>query len=59
MVDTALVPLLLYPIFMPKSSTYRMHDLVSIVPYIRPKVFIDNQLSQIKYIYYIINVSKD
>jgi hypothetical protein len=36
-----------------------MHDPGSIVPYIRPKVFIDNQMSQIKYDYYINNVSKD
>jgi hypothetical protein len=37
-----------------------MHDTGSIVPYIRPKGFIDNQLSQIKYDYYYINsVSKD
>jgi hypothetical protein len=37
-----------------------MHDLGSIVPPIWPKVFTDNQMSQIKYIYYSINsVSKD
>jgi hypothetical protein len=37
-----------------------MHDLGSIVPHIRPKVFTDNQMSQIKYnYYYIISVSKD
>jgi hypothetical protein len=34
-----------YPIFMPKRSTHRMHDLGSIVPQIRPKVLIDNQMS--------------
>jgi hypothetical protein len=37
-----------------------MHDPGSIVPHIRPKVFTDNQMSQIKYDYYYINsVSKD
>jgi hypothetical protein len=35
-----------------------MHDPGSIVPHIRPKVFIDNQMARIKY-YYIRNVSKD
>jgi hypothetical protein len=48
-----------YPVFMPKSSTHLMHDPGSIVPYIRPKVFIDNHMSRIKYKYYISNVSKD
>jgi hypothetical protein len=36
-----------------------MHDSRSIVPHIRPKVFTDNQMSQIKYNYYINSVSKD
>jgi hypothetical protein len=36
-----------------------MHDLGSIVPHIWPKVFINNQISQIKYYYYISSVSKD
>jgi hypothetical protein len=37
-----------------------MHDPGSIVPHIRPKVFTDNKISQIKYDYYYINsVSKD
>jgi hypothetical protein len=37
-----------------------MHDLGSIVPHIRSKVFTDNQMSQIKYNYcYINSVSKD
>jgi hypothetical protein len=36
-----------------------MHDPGSIVPHIRPKVFIDNQMSRIKYNYYISSVSKD
>jgi hypothetical protein len=58
-VDMALIPLLSYPIFMPKPSTHRMHDLGSIVPHIRPKVFTYNQMSQIKYNYYINSVSKD
>jgi hypothetical protein len=48
-----------YPVFMPKPSTHRMHDPGSIVPHIRPKVFIDNQISRIQYNYYISNVSKD
>jgi hypothetical protein len=36
-----------------------MHDLGSIVPHIWPKVFTDNQMSRIKYNYYISSVSKD
>jgi hypothetical protein len=48
-----------YPFFIPKSSTHRTHDLGSIVPHIRLKVFTDNQMSRIKYNYYISNVSKD
>jgi hypothetical protein len=49
-----------YPVFTPKQSTHRMHDPGSIVPYIRSKVFTDNQISRIKYDYYYINsVSKD
>jgi hypothetical protein len=48
-----------YPIFMPKLGTHRMHDPGSIVPHIRSIVFTDNQLSRIKYNYYINNVSKD
>jgi hypothetical protein len=60
MVDMALVPLLSYLVFVPKPSTHRMHDPGSIVPHIRPKVFTDNQMSQIKYNYYYINsFSKD
>jgi hypothetical protein len=43
---------------MPKPSTQHMHDPGSIVPHIRPKVFIDIQMSRIKYNYYINNVSK-
>jgi hypothetical protein len=48
-------PLLSYSVFMPKPCTHRMHDPGSIVPHIRPKVFTDNQMSQIKYNYYYIN----
>jgi hypothetical protein len=48
-----------YPIFMSKPSTHHMHDPGSIVPHIRPKVLTDNQISRIKYNYYISNVSKD
>jgi hypothetical protein len=48
-----------YPVFMPKLSTHRMPDPGSIVPHIRPKVFTDNQMSRIKYYYYISRVSKD
>jgi hypothetical protein len=36
-----------------------MHDPGSVVPHIRPKVFTDNQMSLIKYNYYISSVSKD
>jgi hypothetical protein len=36
-----------------------MHDPGSIVPHIRPKVFTNNQMSRIKYNYYINSVSKD
>jgi hypothetical protein len=35
-----------------------MHDPGSIVPHIQPKVFTENQMSRIKYDYYISNVSK-
>jgi hypothetical protein len=60
MVDMAMVSLFSYPDFIPKPSTHRMHDPGSIIPYIRPKVFTDNQMSRIKYAYYYINsVSKD
>jgi hypothetical protein len=34
-----------YPVFMPQPSTHRMHDPGSNVPYIRPKVLTDNQMS--------------
>jgi hypothetical protein len=55
----ALVPLLSYLIFMSKPGTHPMHDPGSIVPHIQPKVFTDNQMSRIKYNYYVSNVSKD
>jgi hypothetical protein len=60
MVDMVLVQLLSFSVFTPKPTTHRMHDPGSIVPYIWPKVFTDNQISRIKYDYYYINsVSKD
>jgi hypothetical protein len=34
-----------YPIFIPKLSTYHMHDPGSIVLHIQPKVFTNNQMS--------------
>jgi hypothetical protein len=36
-----------------------MHDPGSIVPHIQPKVFTDNKMLQIKYKYYINNVSEN
>jgi hypothetical protein len=48
-----------YPIFMPKPSTHRMYDPGPIAPHIRPKVITDNQMSRIRYNYYINNISKD
>jgi hypothetical protein len=48
-----------YPVFMPKPSTHHMHNPGSIIPHIQPKVITDNQMSRIKYNYYINNVSKD
>jgi hypothetical protein len=48
-----------YLVFMPKPSAHRMHDPRLVVPHIRPKVFTDNQMSLIKYNYYISSVSKD
>jgi hypothetical protein len=44
---------------MPKPSTHHMHDPGLIVPHIQPKVFTDNQMSGIKYNYYISSISKD
>jgi hypothetical protein len=55
-----ILAMLSYPVFIPKSSTHRMHDTGSIVPHIRPKGFTDNHMSRTKYDYYYINsVSKD
>jgi hypothetical protein len=53
------VDLVSYPVFMSKPNTHRMHDPGLIVPHIRSKVFTDNQMSRIKYNYFISNVSKD
>jgi hypothetical protein len=47
-----------YLIFMSKPSTHHMHNTWSIVSHIRLKVFTDNQMSRIKYNYYISNASK-
>jgi hypothetical protein len=55
----ALVPLLSYLVFMPKPSTHRMYAQDQLFHTYGQKVLIDNQMSQIKYIYYIDNVSKD
>jgi hypothetical protein len=44
---------------MPKPSTHHMHNPGSIVPHIRPKGFIDIQMSRIQYNYYINSVSID
>jgi hypothetical protein len=47
-----------YPVFIPNPCTHCMHDLGSIVPHIRLKVFTNKQMSWIKYNYYINSVSK-
>jgi hypothetical protein len=44
-VDTALVPLLSYLIFMPKPNTHRMYAQDQLFHTYGPKVFIDNQMS--------------
>jgi hypothetical protein len=44
---------------MPKLSTHHMYAKDQLFHTYREKVFTDNQMSQIKYIYYIDNVSKD
>jgi hypothetical protein len=59
MVDITLVPLLSYLVFMPKPSTHRMYTQDQLFHTYKQKVFTDNQMSRIKYIYYIDNVSKD
>jgi hypothetical protein len=48
-----------YLVSMPKPCTHHMHDPGSIVSHIWPKVFTDNQMSRIKYYYYISSVAKD
>jgi hypothetical protein len=48
-----------YSVFMPKPSTHCMCALDQLFHTYGPKAFIDNQMSRIKYIYYINNVSKD
>jgi hypothetical protein len=48
-----------YLISQVKSSTHRMYAHDQLFHTYGPKVFTDNQMSRIKYIYYINNVSKD
>jgi hypothetical protein len=48
-----------YPIFMSKPSTHHMYAQDQLFHKYGPKVFTDNQMLWIKYIYYISNVSKD
>jgi hypothetical protein len=48
-----------YPGFMPKPSAHRMYAYDQLFHTYKQKVFTDNQMSRIKYIYYIDNVSKD
>jgi hypothetical protein len=55
MVDTALVPLLSYPILQAKLSTHRMCAKDYLFHKHEHKVFTDSQMSQIKYNYYINN----
>jgi hypothetical protein len=45
-----------YPILQAKSSTHRMYAHDKLFHIYGPKVFTDNQMSQINYIYYINNV---
>jgi hypothetical protein len=52
-------PLLSYPVSMPKPSTHRMYAQDQLFHTYGQKVLIDNQMSPIKYNYYIDNVSKD
>jgi hypothetical protein len=59
MVDTALVPLLSYPILQAKPNSHHMYDPGTIVPHIWSKVFTDIQMSRIKYNYYMNIISKD
>jgi hypothetical protein len=48
-----------YLVFMPKPSTHRMSAQDHLFHTHRPKVFTLSKMSQIKYIYYINNVSKN
>jgi hypothetical protein len=48
-----------YPIVQAKSSTHCMYAQDQLFDIYGPKVFTDNQISRIKYIYYINNVFKD
>jgi hypothetical protein len=52
------ISVLSYPIFMLKPSTHRMYAQDQLFHIYRQKVFTDNQMSWIKYIYYIDNVPK-
>jgi hypothetical protein len=58
-VSLGLLRVMSYTVFMPKPSTHCIHDPGLIVPHIRLKVFTENQMSRIKYNYYISSVSKD
>jgi hypothetical protein len=55
----ALVQLLSYPILQAKPGTRRMCAQDYLFHTHEHKVFTHSQMSQVKYIYYIINVSKD
>jgi hypothetical protein len=48
-----------YPVFVPKPCTHRMYAQDQLFHTYGQKVFTDNQMSRIKYNYYISNVSKD
>jgi hypothetical protein len=54
-----LVAGLSYPILQAKASTHRMCAQVHLFHAHGHKVFTDSQMSRVKYIYYINNVSKD
>jgi hypothetical protein len=59
MVDMALVPLLSYLILQVRPCTHHMYSQDQLFHTYGQKVFIDNQMSGIKYIYCINKVSKD
>jgi hypothetical protein len=59
MVDMALVSLLSHLVLLAKPSTHRMCAQDHLFHTHGHKVFTDSQMSRIKYIYYINNVSKD